>query len=119
MSANKKSRKSRRTEEEIRSDIMNAVGAVLQQYGIAKLGINLVAEKADIDKKVIYRKYGTFDNLLAEYIDTHDYWLTTLPQKNYHEINDLRAHIKSLVIFSLYPRKIVLLLKIEEMAEGF
>lgn len=97
MSAHKKIRKPRRTEKEVRNDIMNAVGTVLQQYGIAKMGINLVSEQADIDKKVIYRKYGTFDNLLAEYIDKHDYWLTTLPMKEFSEIKDLRTYLKELV----------------------
>jgi len=77
---------------------MNAVGTVLKRHGIAKMGINLVAEEANVDKKVIYRRYGTFESLLSDYINKHDFWLNTLPQKDIEEVTDLRSYLKDLIV---------------------
>ena len=59
-------------------DMLDAVKAALIKHGFAKLGINLVAEEANIDKSAIYRYFGNFEGLLSAYIDKQDYWLQSI-----------------------------------------
>ena len=61
-------------------DMLNAVRTALIKHGFARLGINVVAEEASIDKSAIYRYFGNFEGLLAAYIDKQDYWLQSIQQ---------------------------------------
>ena len=61
-------------------DMLNAVKTALIKHGFAKLGINVVAEEASIDKSAIYRYFGNFEGLLSAYIDKQDYWLQSIQQ---------------------------------------
>ena len=43
------------------------MGTVLEQDGFEKMGVNLVARRAGIDKVLIYRYFGSFDGLLSAF----------------------------------------------------
>jgi len=55
--------------------LIDAVGAVIRTKGYKKLGVNAVAKEADVNKKLIYRYFGTFDKLIEAYILENDYWM--------------------------------------------
>jgi AcrR family transcriptional regulator len=54
----------RRNTIAVKLDLIDAVGTVLKKHGFSKLGINVVAEEAGVDKNVIYRNFGDFISYL-------------------------------------------------------
>ncbi len=54
---------------------LKAVGTILRKEGYQKLGVNRVAEVAGVDKSSLYYHFGSFNNLLEQYVLANDYWL--------------------------------------------
>ena len=50
-----------------RRKIIDAVGTILAKHGLEKLGINAVAREAGVDKVLIYRYFGGFEQLLKAF----------------------------------------------------
>ncbi len=88
----------RRNAIAVKIDLIDAVGEVLKKYGFAKLGINLVAQEARVDKSVIYRNYGEFDKLLEAYVEKQDFWFMAMKEHGKQEIEDKRAFMKYLLV---------------------
>lgn len=61
-----------RTEEKL----IEAVGALLRKGGVAALGVNAVAEHADVEKVLVYRYFGGLDGLMDAYAARSDFWPT-------------------------------------------
>lgn len=59
-----KQRDRRRTE----TKILLAVKEVIEQHGLEKIGVNLVADTSGFNKALIYRYFGDMDGLVEEYI---------------------------------------------------
>lgn len=55
--------------------ILDAVGEIIAEEGFEKVGVNAVAQKAGISKILIYRYFGSIDELIAKYILEKDYWI--------------------------------------------
>ncbi len=56
------------------SRIIRSVGTVLEDDGFEKVGINLIARTAGVDKVLIYRYFGGLDGLLAAFGESADIW---------------------------------------------
>jgi AcrR family transcriptional regulator len=56
--------------------LVEAVGAVLAEEGASALSPSTVAKKAGVDKALVYRYFGTFDDLVAAYAESRSYWPT-------------------------------------------
>jgi AcrR family transcriptional regulator len=54
--------------------ILAAVGETLAQAGFRALGVNAVAQRAGVDKVLIYRYFGGLPDLLAAYAEHGDFW---------------------------------------------
>ncbi len=54
--------------------IMDAVGQVLSQRGAQDFGVNAIARRAGVDKALIYRYFGSFDELLRAYAHETSLW---------------------------------------------
>lgn len=62
-----------RTEERI----LAALGAILAEAGGSRrIGVNAVAERAGVDKVLIYRYFGGLEGLLAAFAEKADLWPT-------------------------------------------
>ena len=48
--------------------ILRAMGEVIAERGTEKAGINAVAEKAQVNKVLIYRYFGGWNGLLEAYV---------------------------------------------------
>ena len=57
-----------RDKERTKGKILSAVGEIIEQHGIEKVGVNLVARTAGTNKVLIYRYFDTVDGLIQEYI---------------------------------------------------
>lgn len=70
-----------RNKERTQQKLINAVGAVLKEKGYAGLSIPNIIKKAKVDRRLIYTYYGGLDNLIEEYLNSRDYWMTKVAPK--------------------------------------
>jgi AcrR family transcriptional regulator len=61
--------------EKTKKKMIEAVASIFKTEGHAGLGVNRVARMAGVNKKLIYRYFGTFDNLIEQYVTETDYWM--------------------------------------------
>lgn len=64
--------KNRRATEET---LLQAVGAIVEEKGFAGLGVNAVAEKAEVSKMLIYRYFGDLQGLIKAWALEKSYWV--------------------------------------------
>lgn len=64
-----------RNKERTKFKLIEAVGTIILNEGYSKLGVNNIARKALVDKKLIYRYFGSVDELIASYFRKRDFWL--------------------------------------------
>jgi Transcriptional regulator len=55
--------------------ILDAVGEIIVEDGFEKVGVNAVAQKAGISKMLIYRYFGSIEELITKYIFLNDFWI--------------------------------------------
>jgi AcrR family transcriptional regulator len=55
--------------------LIDSVGEIFRTEGPSGLGVNKVARIAGVNKKLIYRYFTTFDELVEAYIVETDYWM--------------------------------------------
>jgi len=65
-----------RNKERTRQKLINAVGSVLKEKGYAGISIPNIIAKAKVDRRLIYTYFGGLDNLVEEYLNSQDYWMT-------------------------------------------
>lgn len=70
-----------KNKEKSKEQFLNAVGEILQTKGYSALKVNDVAAAAGLDKKLIYRYFGSFDELLDQYVLSHDFWSNVKGEK--------------------------------------
>ncbi len=76
--------------EKTKEKILNALKTILSVYGFTKIGINLVAKEANIDKVLIYRYFGGLKELITDFAKNSDYWV----KLNINENNISKESIK-------------------------
>ncbi|MCY1662633.1 TetR/AcrR family transcriptional regulator [Chryseobacterium sp. SL1] len=57
---------------------MSAVGSILKKNGFIGLTVSNVAEKANVNRKLIYAYFGGMEHLVQEYLNSKDYWSISL-----------------------------------------
>lgn len=64
-----------KSKEETKRRLIEAVAHIFRTEGYAGLGVNKTARIAGVNKKLIYRYFGTFDRLIEAYVVETDYWV--------------------------------------------
>jgi AcrR family transcriptional regulator len=64
-----------KNKEETKRKLVDAVAEIFRKEGYAGLGVNKVAKIAGVDKKLIYRYFGGFEQLVESYVVETDYWM--------------------------------------------
>jgi AcrR family transcriptional regulator len=67
----------KRDRERTKSKILRAVGEVIEQHGTEKVGVNLIARTAGVNKVLIYRYFESVDGLMEQYVKSGEYTSTT------------------------------------------
>ncbi|TDE09964.1 TetR/AcrR family transcriptional regulator [Dyadobacter psychrotolerans] len=67
----------KRDRERTKGKILKAVGEVIEQYGTDKVGVNLIARTAGVNKVLIYRYFESVDGLMEQYVTSGEYTSTT------------------------------------------
>ncbi|WP_036678879.1 TetR/AcrR family transcriptional regulator [Daejeonella oryzae] len=70
-------RKPKRTKDKelAKLELIQAVAEIIRTKGYTGLGVNKIAQKAGLHKKLIYRYFGNVDNLIEQYIVEKDFWI--------------------------------------------
>jgi AcrR family transcriptional regulator len=63
-----------KNKESTKLRLISAVGTLLAREGFSSLGINAVADEAGVDKVLIYRYFGSLDELLTVFGQSSDFW---------------------------------------------
>ena len=63
----------KRDRERTKGKILKAVGEVIEQYGTEKVGVNLIARTAGVNKVLIYRYFESVDGLMEQYVKSGEY----------------------------------------------
>jgi AcrR family transcriptional regulator len=66
----------KRDRERTKSKILKAVGEVIEQHGTEKVGVNLIARTAGVNKVLIYRYFESVDGLMEQYVKSGEYTST-------------------------------------------
>ncbi|MFC7525731.1 TetR/AcrR family transcriptional regulator [Parapedobacter sp. GCM10030251] len=65
----------KRNSTQTKEKLINAIQEILLEEGYGGLGVNKLAKKAGVDKRLIYRYFGSYNNLLEQFILKKDYWI--------------------------------------------
>ncbi len=84
-------------EAKYRQALLDAVGEILKEGSFAKLGINIISERAKVDKAFVYRKYGDFSGLLDEYLNKKDFWYRAFEELKDLNIEDHKSFMKQIL----------------------
>ncbi|PUZ24656.1 transcriptional regulator, TetR family [Chitinophaga costaii] len=60
--------------------LIDALGEILSLKGFTGLNVKTVAEKAQLDRRLIYEYFGGLEGLIKAYLDRKDYWKTPAAQ---------------------------------------
>ncbi|AMR32357.1 hypothetical protein A0256_13465 [Mucilaginibacter sp. PAMC 26640] len=55
--------------------MIDAVGSIIANKGFNGLRISKIAHVAGVDRKLVYRYFGSLDNLIEAYVTENDYWM--------------------------------------------
>lgn len=85
----------KRNREETIEKLLAAVGELLQEKGYTSLGVNRIAARAGVNKKLIYYYFGGLNPMIKEYIRRKDYWLPLFDSFEWKDEPD-RAKVEGL-----------------------
>lgn len=74
--------------------ILEAVGELIKEEGFEKIGVNAVAQKAGISKMLIYRYFGSIEELIFKYILQKDYWINISTES--FMVNNIGVFLKNI-----------------------
>ena len=64
-----------RNKEQTKRKLIQAVGEIIKTEGFSNLKISKIAKKAEVNRKLVYRYFGTLDYLIEAYVVKNDYWM--------------------------------------------
>lgn len=70
-----------RNKERTKQKWINAVGQVLREKGHGGLTIKNITEQAGLDRRLITLYFGDVNQLINEYLNTQDYWMSQVAPK--------------------------------------
>jgi AcrR family transcriptional regulator len=67
--------KSPKSKDDTKRRLIQAVGEKINSDGIYGMKISHIAKLAQVDRKLIYRYFGSLNNLIEAYVLENDYWM--------------------------------------------
>lgn len=83
-----KKRRIRRTQLAIERDVLKAVEELIEEVGFKNVTLTGVADRAQIEPAVFYRRYANLDELFDRYTQKYDYWLANLSEQMPKNLNE-------------------------------
>lgn len=72
--------------------LIDAVGQLIVEEGFESLGVRRVADKAGVNKTLIYRYFESLDGLVYAYMKKHDFWLNAVSEQP--DMSDIKGYLK-------------------------
>lgn len=115
-----KKRRVRRTKSTIERDVLNAVSSFIEEVGFANVTLTGVAQRAQIEATVFYRRYANLEELFDQYTRKYDYWLCNISEMMPEDLNyeDSFKWILKNLINALYKNKGMQELLIWELSDN-
>jgi AcrR family transcriptional regulator len=104
----------------IRKDVFDAVSNIIKNDGFSKLSINQIAEAADMETVVIYRNFNNLENILEQYIERFDFWLSYFAKDKRKDIQPTKEYYKDSLtglLEMVHPKREIQQLLIWELTE--
>jgi AcrR family transcriptional regulator len=116
----KKERRKRRTKLAIEKDVLAAVSSMIEEVGFRNVTLTGVAQRAQIEPIVFYRRYTNLENLFDLYTSKFDYWLSNIADTMPSGLNDEQTFqwIMRNLIFALNKNKGMQQLLIWELSDN-
>ena len=73
---NPKTRRPRRTNKDLRNDILNAASEVIKNEGFAKSSLMRIVNLAKVESTVFHRHFGDWEEFMDIYTRKYDYWFS-------------------------------------------
>lgn len=70
-----------RNKERTMQKMIDAVGEVLKEKGYVGLTISNIVKQAKVDRKLVALYFGDVNNLIDEFLNRRDYWMTKVAPK--------------------------------------
>ncbi|MDO3627531.1 TetR/AcrR family transcriptional regulator [Mucilaginibacter sp. BT774] len=84
--------------ENTKRKLVLAVGKIIKEEGFTNLKISRIAKIAEVDRKLIYRYFGSLDYLVEAYILENDYWMVFRDQMKEMLLNKEFAGSEDMII---------------------
>lgn len=84
--------------ENTKRKLVQAVGKIIKEEGFPNLKISRIAKTAEVDRKLIYRYFGSLNYLVEAYILENDYWMVFRDKMKQMLINKELAGSEELII---------------------
>ncbi|MBO9619520.1 MAG: TetR/AcrR family transcriptional regulator [Niabella sp.] len=84
-----------RDKQKTMQKLLQAVGSILQSEGHKGLKVSKIADRAKVDKKLIYNYFGSLDGLIDCYLREHDFWKRTDDNLKAHPVTDITIELMS------------------------
>jgi len=72
--------------------LIHAVGELIVEEGFESLGVRKVADKAGVNKTLIYRYFDSLDGLIYAYMKKHDFWINSPSEQP--DSSDIKGYLK-------------------------
>lgn len=101
-----------RDKSRTKSNLVEAVGKVIQKKGYTALNGPNIAKEAGVDKKLIWTYFGSIDNLVETYLQQKDFW--RIAEKEVTEqLRESSRNINEMDIYTLFENQLNSLLNDE------
>ncbi len=81
--------------EQTEQRLIDAVGELIVEEGFETLGVRRVAERAGVNKTLIYRYFGSLEGLARAYVKRHDFWYNDPAAAGVPTDGDVGAFLKA------------------------
>lgn len=105
-----------RDKERTKKKLTDSVGRILKKEGYAGLNILKVATKAGVHRKLIYEYFGGLDGLVAEYLNSRDFWNVSVERRE-AMIEQSRKDFGKQMLYNLLEKQFDSLMASEEMRQ--
>lgn len=71
-----KSRRPRRSSDELRDDVLNAATEIIEEEGFARSSLMRIANLAHVESTVFHRHFGDWEEFMDSFTRKYDYWFS-------------------------------------------
>ncbi|ALR32441.1 TetR family transcriptional regulator [Chryseobacterium sp. IHB B 17019] len=103
-----------RDKDRTKLKLLTAVGLILKKKGFSGISVTNIANKAEVNRKLIYAYFGSLEKLVQDYLNSRDYWSMS-PEKIDGIIEESKKDFGKQTAYLLLENQFEALMSNEEM----